>query len=558
MGKPWFKNYPSNTAKNIDVTGFNSLVDLFHQTTAKYQQQTAYSNFGAELTFNQIDTLSRDFGAFLQNELSIIKGDRVALMCPNTLCFPVAMWGIIRIGAVQVNVNPMYTARELAHQLNDAQVDTIIIFSPSTKMLADIIDNTQLKNVITIDLDDLVNKGLSCAPVDERLKQTVSFTEALAQGNPLELFEPTLRQDDLLFLQYTGGTTGLSKGAMLNHGNLIANILQYEAFAQRYIDYGNDVVITAIPMYHIFALMANTLSYFYFGANNVLVTNPRDMPSFVELWKNTPATTFTGVNTLFNGLLHTPGFNEVDFSALKLCIGGGAAVQQAVADKWQQVTQVKLHEGYGLSETSPILSLNFGRFTEDNDHLDYVAGIGVPLPNTDISIRDDEGNIVAQGESGELCAKGPQVMSGYWNNDEATAECMTVDGYFKTGDIAILDDKGFFHIVDRKKDMIIVSGFNVYPNEIEAEVAKMSGILESACVGVSDAKTGEAVKLFVVIDKKSDAKNDKASANVNITKQDIINFCRQSLTAYKVPKHVEFLDEIPKSSVGKLLRRELR
>lgn len=546
MTKPWFKNYSDNVANQIDVTRYNSLIDLLHKTTAKYQKQTAYSNFGAELTFEEINELSRDFAAFLQHKLNITQGERVALMCPNTLCFPVAMWGIIRVGAVQVNVNPMYTPRELAHQLNDAQVDTIIIFSPSTKMLADIIDKTGVKNIITVDLDDLINKGLPCDSVDERLTDTISFTDALAQGKPLELDEPTLCQDDLLYLQYTGGTTGLSKGAMLSHGNLIANILQYQEFAKNHINYGNDIVITAIPMYHIFALMANTLGYFYFGAKNVLVTNPRDMPSFVEVWKNTPATMFTGVNTLFNGLLHTPGFEQVDFSSLKLCIGGGAAVQTAVADKWQQVTKVRLHEGYGLSETSPILTLNFG----NADQTDYIPGIGVPLPNTDISIRDDLGNSVAHGESGELCAKGPQVMSGYWNNIEATNDCMTHDGYFKTGDVALLSEKGFFHIVDRKKDMIIVSGFNVYPNEIEAEIANMPGVLESACIGVDDEKTGEAVKLFVVINK-----NVK---NANITEQDVINFCRQGLTAYKVPKQVVFIDEVPKSSVGKLLRRELR
>ncbi|WP_114325686.1 AMP-binding protein [Candidatus Colwellia aromaticivorans] len=551
MTKPWFANYPENVAHHVVLSRYSSLVDLFQQTIAKYRQQTAYSNFGAKLTFEQVDELSRDFAAYLQGKLNIAKGNRVALMCPNTLCFPIAMWGIIRVGAVQVNVNPMYTARELQHQLNNAQVDTIIIFSPSTKMLADIIGNTDVKNVITVNLDDLANKGLPCAPVDERLTNTISFTDALAQGENVALSEPTLCQDDLLFLQYTGGTTGLAKGAMLSHGNLIANILQYQEFAKNHIHYGNDVVITAIPMYHIFALMANTLAYFYFGAKNVLVTNPRDMPSFVEIWKNTPATMFTGVNTLFNGLLHTPGFEQVDFSSLKLCIGGGAANQTAVADKWQQVTGVKLYEGYGLSETSPILTANFGRFSKEKNQSEYIAGVGVPMPNTDISIRDDDGNAVVQGKSGELCAKGPQVMSGYWNNVDATNDCMTHDGYFKTGDIAMLDDNGFFHIIDRKKDMINVSGFNVYPNEIEAEVANMPSILESACIGVKDAKTGEAVKLFVVTEKES------CDSEI-ITEQDVIEFCRQRLTAYKVPKHVVFIDEIPKSTVGKLLRRELR
>lgn len=548
MTKPWFKNYPENVAHEVDSSRYASLLDLFHQTTAKYDQQVAYSNFGAELSFEQVDKLSSSFAAFLQNKLTIAKGERVALMCPNTLCFPVAMWGIIRVGAVQVNVNPMYTPRELEHQLNDAQVDTIIIFSPSTKMLADVIKNTGVKNVITIQLDDLVNKGLPNTPVDSRLTNTISFTDALAEGESLSLSEPTICQEDLLYLQYTGGTTGLSKGAMLSHGNLIANILQYQEFSKEHIDYGNDIVITAIPMYHIFALMANTLAYFYFGAKNVLVTNPRDMPSFVEVWKNTPATMFTGVNTLFNGLLHTPGFDQADFSALKLCIGGGAAVQQAVADKWLQVTGVRLQEGYGLSETSPVLSLNFG--TTINGKKAYIPGIGVPVPSTDISIRDSLGNEVAQGESGELCAKGPQVMSGYWNNVEATNECMTHDGYFKTGDVAELDEQGFFHIVDRIKDMINVSGFNVYPNEIEAEVAKMPSVLESACIGVPDDKTGEAVKLFIV--------KNKDGENSDINEQDIIEFCRQGLTAYKIPKYVIFIDEIPKSTVGKLLRRELR
>lgn len=548
MNKPWFTNYPTNVANEIDLSRYTSLIDLFHETTGKYQQQTAFSNFGAELTFDQVNYLSRDFAAFLQNKLNITKGERVALMCPNTLCFPIAMWGIIRVGGVQVNVNPMYTPRELEHQLNDAQVETIIIFSPSTSMLADVIKKTKIKNVITVNLDDLINKGLPSEPTDERLSNTVNFTDALAQGKGIELIEPTLCQDDLLYLQYTGGTTGLSKGAMLSHGNLIANILQYEEFAQNEIDYGNDIVITAIPMYHIFALMANTLAYFTFGAKNVLVTNPRDMPSFVEIWKNTPATTFTGVNTLFNGLLHTPGFDQVDFSALKLCIGGGAAVQQAVADKWLQVTGTRLQEGYGLSETSPVLSLNFGATINGKDV--YVPGIGVPLPNTDISIRDHNGNTVKQGEAGELCAKGPQVMSGYWNNVDATEDAMTPDGYFKTGDVAMLDDQGFFHIVDRIKDMINVSGFNVYPNEIEAEIANMPGIVESACIGVTDEKTGEAVKLFVV--KSKDAEYNK------ITEQDVIDFCRRGLTAYKIPKHVIFINEIPKSTVGKLLRRELR
>ena len=548
MTQAWFKNYPKNVTHQIDLDTAHSLLDLFNQSVERYQDTIAFSNFGAELSFSDVDRLSNDFAAYLQSELKISKGDHVALMSPNMLSFPIAMWGIIKVGGVQVNVNPLYTPKELQHQLNDAQVKTIIIFSPSTKVLADIVDNTQVENIIVIQLDDLVAKGLPNTPVDQRLKETSCFLEILKQGQTMAFNSVELCAKDLLFLQYTGGTTGLSKGAMLSHGNIIANILQYQEFAKDKVMHGNEVVITAIPMYHIFALTANALCYFFFGAKNILVTNPRDMVSFVKVWQDNKATFFTGVNTLFNGLLHTPGFDRIDFSALKLTIGGGAAVQAAVAKKWQQVTGNRLNEGYGLSETSPILTLNFG----DRSHTEglYIAGVGSAIPSTDISIRDDNGNVVEQGKAGELCAKGPQVMLGYWNNEQATSEAMTIDGYFKTGDVALLDEHGFFHIVDRKKDMIIVSGFNVYPNEIEAEIAHMPGILESACIGIEDKKTGEAVKVFAV--KES---NEQGQA---ITEIDIIDFCRQGLAGYKVPKKIQFIDELPKSSVGKILRRELK
>ena len=548
MTQAWFKNYPKNVTHQIDLDTAHSLLDLFNQSVERYQDTIAFSNFGAELSFSDVDRLSNDFAAYLQSELKIRKGDHVALMSPNMLSFPIAMWGIIKVGGVQVNVNPLYTPKELQHQLNDAQVKTIIIFSPSTKVLADIVDNTQVENIIVIQLDDLVAKGLPNTPVDQRLKETSCFLEILKQGQTMAFNSVELCAKDLLFLQYTGGTTGLSKGAMLSHGNIIANILQYQEFAKDKVMHGNEVVITAIPMYHIFALTANALCYFFFGAKNILVTNPRDMVSFVKVWQDNKATFFTGVNTLFNGLLHTPGFDRIDFSALKLTIGGGAAVQAAVAKKWQQVTGNRLNEGYGLSETSPILTLNFG----DRSHTEglYIAGVGSAIPSTDISIRDDNGNVVEQGKAGELCAKGPQVMLGYWNNEQATSEAMTIDGYFKTGDVALLDEHGFFHIVDRKKDMIIVSGFNVYPNEIEAEIAHMPGILESACIGIEDKKTGEAVKVFAV--KES---NEQGQA---ITEIDIIDFCRQGLAGYKVPKKIQFIDELPKSSVGKILRRELK
>lgn len=538
--KPWHKNYPANAAHEVDTSEYNSLAGLFHKTINTYQDNAAAISFGSELSFNELDRQSRDFAAYLQNQLSVKKGDRIALMCPNCLPFLVAMWGIIRAGGVQVNVNPLYTPRELQHQLYDAQVDTIIIFAGSTPVLAEVVDNTPVKNIVVTNLDDLVNKGLPDSGIDPRLTTTISFTDALNEGVQLDFQEPSISQSDLLFLQYTGGTTGLSKGAMLTHGNLIANILQFHEFTKTILIEGKETIITAIPMYHIFALTANALAFFSIGAKNILITNPRDMPTFVATWAQSRPTAFTGVNTLYNGLLHTPGFDDIDFSTLKMSVGGGAPVQQAVSDKWEMVTGKRIDEGYGLSETSPILTLNFG--VGD----DYVAGIGIPVPSTDISLRDEDGKVVGPGEAGELCAKGPQVMPGYWNNPEATADVMTDDGYFKTGDIAELDDRGFFHIVDRKKDMILVSGFNVYPNEIEAEIAKMPGILECACIGVPDESSGEAVKVFAV---KTDP---------DITAADVSKFCRDGLAGYKVPKQVVFVDEVPKSSVGKILRRELR
>jgi len=540
MSKAWYQHYPQGCNTEITEQLPTSMAAMFRTAVDQYSDQDAYQSFGQSLTYADIDRLSEQFAAYLQQKLGVKKGDRVAVMCPNSFGFAISMWSIIRAGGVQVSVNPLYLPHELEHQLNDAQVETIIIYSASTKVLADVVENTRVKNIIVVNLDDLIAKGLPNTPVDERIKQHIEFTDALEQGKNLTFKEPSLSLEDLIFLQYTGGTTGLSKGAMLSHRNLVSNIHQYREIAGDRIDFGNEVVITAIPMYHIFALCANTLCYFSFGAVNVLITNPRDMPSFVETWKHTKATFFTGVNTLFNGLVHTPGFDQIDFSSLKLSIGGGAPVQQAVSDKWKAITGKGIKEGYGLSETSPVLTLNL---TADAD---YVNGIGIPIPSTDVSIRDEDGNEVAQGEAGELCAKGPQIMKGYWQNEAATAECMTDDGYFKTGDIAMLDDNGFFHIVDRKKDMILVSGFNVFPNEIEAEVAKMDGVLESACIGVEDEKSGEAPKLFIV-------KKDP-----NLTAEQVIEFCRGKLTGYKIPKQVVFIDEIPKSTVGKLLRRELR
>ena len=536
----WQKSYSPGIPHEIDMSELRSISQLFHEAVARYGERPAVTNFGATLSFTDVARLSRDFGAWLQHEVGLEKGGRVAMMAPNTLGFVVGMFGVIRAGGVQVNVNPLYSPRELRHQLKDADADTIVIFSGSTPTLAEVISDTPVKNVVVFGLDDLVGRGLPSPPVDERLSGAVALTDALARGAGLELDEPPLDHEDALYLQYTGGTTGLSKGAELTHGNLVANILQIEATDTGTLTDGEEIVMTAIPMYHIYALMVNTLYSVKRGWHNCLVTNPRDMESFVKTWAATRPTVFTGVNTLYNGLLHTPGFAELDFSDFKVAMGGGAPVQQAVSERWQQVTGGYIKEGYGLSETSPVVTFNL------IEEKAYRPGIGLPLPSTDVSLRDDDGREVAVGEAGELCVRGPQVMRGYWRQPDATVEAMTEDGFFKTGDIAVMDGDGYFRIVDRKKDMILVSGFNVYPNEVEEAVAAMPGVLESACIGVPDAATGEAVKLFVV-------KKDPA-----LTAEDVRGFCKSRLAGYKVPKQVEFLDELPKSAVGKILRRELR
>ncbi len=540
MSRPWLQHYGDSIPHSIDASQYASVVDMLAEASELYADRDAYSNFGGKLTFAETWARSRDFAAFLQARLGVQKGDRVAVMLPNMLAFPVAMQGILRAGCVQVNVNPMYTARELEHQLNDADAETIVVFAGSTPTLAEVIGNTPVKTVIVAQLDDFIGRGIPDAPVADGLGETIRLTDAIKAGKGLEFEPPQIDGDDLIFLQYTGGTTGLSKGAMLTHANLVANILQYAAFAGDHIQRGKEVVITAIPMYHIFALMVNTLTYYFFGGTSVLITKPTDMAAFVEEWSRWQVTVFTGVNTLYNGLLHTAGFADLDFSKLALAVGGGAPVQKAVSDRWKAVTGKHIKEAYGLSETSPALTIN------PLDMDDFLCSIGIPIPSTDISLRDDAGNEVAPGEEGELCARGPQVMKGYWRREDATAEVMTDDGYFRTGDIAVMEPNGFFRIVDRKKDMILVSGFNVFPNEIEAVVAGLDGVLECACVGVPDEKSGEAVKLFVV--RKDD----------NLDEAAVKNYCRDKLTGYKVPRQIEFIDALPKSTVGKILRRELR
>jgi long-chain acyl-CoA synthetase len=447
----------------------------------------------------------------------------------------------MRAGAIVANVNPLYTPRELRHQLNDTGARAIVIFANATPVLGEVLGDTPLEKVIVTQLGDLLSAGPPTAGIDERLGEVVGFNAALAAGRERKLTPVPLTGENIIFLQYTGGTTGLSKGATLTHRNLVANLMQFSATAGQAIQEGESIVITALPLYHIFALMVNCIAFMMVGARNVLITNPRDMPGFVAELKKWRFTVLTGVNTLFNGLLHTEGFGECDFSGLKLCVGGGSAVQRAVAEKWKQVTGCTLLEGYGLSETSPILTFN------PIDATEFSGTIGIPVPSTEISLRDDQGNEVAIGEPGELCAKGPQVMAGYWGREEATRDVMTEDGFFRTGDIATMDERGYFRIVDRKKDMILVSGFNVFPNEIEEVLAQHEGVLEAACVGVPNEHSGEAVKAFVV-----------AKPGVELSEQQIREHCRGRLTAYKVPKHIAFIDELPKSNVGKVLRRELR
>ena len=536
----WLSSYESIPAE-INPDAYNSVVDLMEEAMQRYAALPAMHCAGQTITYADIDRLSRNFAAYLQQRLGVKKGDRIAVMLPNLLAFPIAFLGIIRAGAVQVSVNPMYTTRELEHQLNDAGADIIVVYNGVSKTVADVITSTGLKTVITAGVGDGSGVNLPSPPVDARLQDSKSLAHVLEEGAHAMLEPVKLSATDLLFLQYTGGTTGLSKGAALSHRNLIANTEQFKAFMPSAIRPGQEVIVTALPLYHIFALMVNFITYFSIGADNWLVPNPRDMDSFVNTLKEARPTVFTGVNTLFAGLVAHPRTIEIDWSRLRLAAGGGAAVIRAVSDKWKTLTGTFIREGYGLSETGPILSFNPDSIKEFN------GSTGLPIPSTDIQLLDDDGHRVAIGEAGEICAKGPQVMQGYWNQPKANAAAFTVNGYFRTGDIGVFDEKGFLRIVDRKKDMIIVSGFNVYPNEIEAVVTACPGVMECACVGIPDEKTGEAVKLVVT-----------KLAGATLTEADIIAHCRRELTGYKIPKVVLFVENIPKSAVGKILRREIR
>ncbi|MBD9436128.1 long-chain fatty acid--CoA ligase [Pseudoxanthomonas sp. PXM03] len=549
--RPWFKSYPQGVPQEVDLEQYRSIVSVFDEAISKYRDRPAFRNFGKTLTYGEIDKLSRQFAAYLLGELKLKKGDRVAIMMPNCLQYPIAIFGVLRAGLTVVNVNPMYTPRELKHQLVDSGASVLLVVDNFGKTAQEALAGTQVKQVITTALGDLVGfpKGAIVNFVLKYVKKmvpdydipgTVRFKDTLTLGQLHTLPEVDIDSGDIAFLQYTGGTTGVAKGAMLTHRNLVANMQQAGVWVGTGLDYGNEVIITALPLYHIFALTANCLVFMKLGGLNHLITNPRDMPGFVKELKATRFTAITGVNTLFNGLLNTPGFDEVDFSNLKMTLGGGMAVQRAVAEKWKKVTGVTLVEAYGLTETSPAACIN-----PMNLH-DYNGAIGLPVPSTDACLKDDDGNIVPVGEVGELCIKGPQVMKGYWQRPEETANVMDADGWLHTGDMAKMDENGFFYIVDRKKDMILVSGFNVYPNEVEDVIAGLEGVLEVAAIGVPDDKSGEAVKVFIV-------KKDP-----NLTAEQVKAYCRDNLTGYKQPRHIEFRTELPKTNVGKILRKELR
>ena len=551
MDRIWLNEYPEGVPADIDPSQYASLKEVIEEACATFRDRPAYSSLGVDLSYGELDRLSLQVAAALQKSLGLRKGDRVALMMPNVLQYPVVLFGVLRAGLVAVNVNPLYTARELEHQMKDSGARAIFVLDHFCHTLQKAIAKTPVEHIFVTRLGDLL-PGIKKPLVNfvikyvKKLVPAWSIPEArplldlLGQGAGQAPEAVTLTHEDIAFLQYTGGTTGTAKGAMLTHGNMVANVLQANAWLTPLIREGEEIIITALPLYHIFALTANCLTYLRLGGKNILIVNARDYAGFVKDLKKHPFTAITGVNTLFNALLHTPGFDEVDFSHLRVTLGGGMAVQKAVAERWKQVTKVPLIEAYGLTETSPAACIN------PMTNQEYNGSIGVPISSTWASIRNDDAEELEIGAIGELCIKGPQVMRGYWERPEETASVLSDDGWLRTGDIARMDEKGYVYIEDRKKDMILVSGFNVYPNEIESIVAEHPGVLEAAAIGVPHERTGEAVKLFVV---RKDPK---------LTEEALRDFCREQLTAYKVPKFVEFRESLPKSNVGKILRRNLR
>jgi long-chain acyl-CoA synthetase len=549
--RPWLAHYPDGVPAQINIDDYASIAAVLEDAFEHYRDRPAFTNFGKTLTYGQIDVLSRQFAGYLSGVLKLVKGDRLAIMMPNVLQYPIALFGALRAGLVVVNTNPMYTARELRHQLEDAGVKAILVLDNFAATLQEVIAHTPVEHVITTGIGDLLGpKGHLINFVLKHVKkmvpayalpQAVRFNDALAQGARHTVPAVPIGHDDIAFLQYTGGTTGVAKGAMLTHGNMVANMLQAGAWFAAKIKPGEEVIITALPLYHIFALTCNCFIFLRFGGQSILITNPRDMPGFVKELGKVKFTAITGVNTLFNGLLNTPGFDQVDFSRLRMSFGGGMAVQRAVAEKWQKITGCPLIEGYGMTESSPVATIN-----PMVDGARFSGAIGLPIPSTEISIQDEDSVQLPIGSVGEICIRGPQVMKGYWNQPGETAKVLSDDGWLRTGDIGRIDEAGLVYIVDRKKDMILVSGFNVYPNEIEDIVMQHPGVSEVAAVGVADEHSGEVVKLFVV------------RKDPNLTVEALKEFCRENLTGYKRPKVIEFRDTLPKSNVGKILRRELR
>ncbi|HWK75103.1 MAG TPA: AMP-binding protein [Povalibacter sp.] len=550
MNKIWLKNYPEGVPAQINPDEYRSLRQLIDDSCTQFADQPAYTSMGRTITYAQYQKLARDFAAWLQRSAKLQKGDRIALMMPNVLQYPIALYGAMLAGLTVVNTNPLYTARELEHQLTDSGAKAIVILENFAHTLQEVIGQTQLETIITTSVGDqlgwpkssivnLVVKRVRRQVPHWELPGSIDFNRALNQGRFLELTPVELDHDDIAFLQYTGGTTGVAKGAMLTHRNMVANMLQSASWIGSESRVGKDVVITALPLYHIFALTANWLVFLKLGAHNILIVNPRDFPAFVKELKKYPFTYISGVNTLFNALLHTPGFSDVDFSRLRITLGGGMAVQRSVAEHWKKVTGNVLTQAWGLTETSPAACIN--PFSAP-----YNGSIGLPISSTEISIRDDAGKDLGVDEIGEICVRGPQVMAGYWNRPDETAQVMLDGGWLRTGDIGRLDPEGFVFIEDRKKDMILVSGFNVYPNEIESVVATHPGVLEVAAVAQPDEHSGEVVAVFVV------------RKDPTLTEQQIIEHARTELTGYKVPKHVYFRNELPKTNVGKILRRALR
>ena len=551
MQKPWLKNYPAGIAEEIDLNRYSSVAEIFDTSVAKFGDLPAYTNFGKTLSYDEVDAYTAQLAAYLKNELGLEKGDRVAVMMPNLLQNPIAIFAILRAGLVVVNTNPLYTARELKHQLNDSGAKAIIIVENFAHVLQDVIDETRVEHVITTRMGDMLSplKGFIINTVVKHVKKmvprfninkAVSFKNALKLGAQHRFQTVPSTHDDIAFLQYTGGTTGVSKGAVLTNRNMVGNMLQASAWINDFIGDSPGTIITALPLYHIFSLLANCLTFMHYGWCNHLITNPRDINGFVKELQSTKFSAITGVNTLFNGLLNHPGFKGVDFSNLKVVLGGGMAVQRGVAERWKEVTGTTLVEAYGLTETSPAACMNPMNLKEFN------GKIGLPISSTEVSIQDDDWNELAIGERGEICIRGPQVMSCYWALPKETSNVLSNEGWLHTGDIGFMDDAGYVQIVDRKKDMILVSGFNVFPNEVEEVIANHPGVVEVGVIGKPDEHSGEVVMAIVV-------KKDES-----LTEEALKLYCRESLTSYKVPKIIVFTDELPKTNVGKILRRELR